>query len=104
MWQTLAKLFKFVFSDALVKSVVSAILKAAGLAGSFWVWIGTFFAKKAVKKAQEELDSSARVEKRENADEKRKEHHDQLIKENASEEELVSAEESILNGGRRPKP
>ena len=101
MWQTLANIFKSVLSDALIKSIVSAALKAAGLAGSFWVWIGTFFAKKAVKKAQEELDSSARVEKREDQDEKRAEHHDELIKENASEEKLIESELDLLNSGRR---
>lgn len=101
MWQTLAKAFKVFFTDYLVKSVVSAALKAAGIAGSFWVWLGTFFGKKAVKKAQEELDSKARVEIREDADEARKEHHDKLLKENGSETELVESELDILNGGRR---
>ena len=104
MWQKLVKALKPFVENALVKSVTSAILKALGLAGGFWTWIVGFFVGKAAKKAIKEAESAARVEDRENADEKRKEHHDQLIKENASEEELVSAEESILNGGRRPKP
>ncbi len=104
MWQKLVKALKPFVENALVKSVTSAILKALGLAGGFWTWIVGFFVGKAAKKAIKEAESAARVEDRENADEKRKEHHDQLIKENASEDELIESELDLLNGGRGRKP
>lgn len=104
MWQKLVKALKPFVENALVKSVTSAILKALGIAGGFWTWIVGFFVGKAAKKVVKEAESAARVEDRENADEKRKEHHDKLIKENASEDELIESELDLLNGGRGRKP
>ncbi len=101
MWQKLVKALKPFVENALVKSVTSAILKALGLAGGFWTWIVGFFVGKAAKKAVKEAESAARVEDRENADEKRAEHHDKLLKEGASEEDLIASETDMFNGGRK---
>ena len=112
MWQRIVKLLKPIITGEIKKQIVAAILKALGAAGSFWTWIVGFFVGKAAEKIVKEAESAARVEDRENADEVRKEKHDELMKEPISatdpvkqEQEIIQAELDAINGGRRrPKP
>lgn len=101
-WTKLVDSFSVLFNSYVKKYAVSFILKTIGVTGGIWSSIVSFVLTKIFSFYKSKADEAARIADQEKIDKKIDEKHQQQLKENAPESDLIESETDILNGGRKP--
>ena len=100
MWSKIAHVISVIVPQLIKTYLVPFVMGLMGLAGGIWTWIVGFVLSFAWKKAEEEIDSEARLADQTNTDEELNKKYQEDIKNGASETDLIKDETDILNGGR----
>lgn len=101
-WTKLVESLSALFNSYVKKYAVSFILKTIGVTGGIWTKIVSFVLTRVFIYAKKQADEAARLADQEKIDKKINEKHQEQIKTNAPESDLIESETDILNGGRKP--
>jgi hypothetical protein len=101
-WTKVVGLLNLAFNEYIKKYLVQFILKTIGASGGLWTTVVSFVLTKFYKYVKKEAESAAAIKDQEVVDRKLKEKHDQQLKVDTPESDLIQTEQDILNGGRKP--
>lgn len=98
-WKKLAG--KVVAAGPLAKKfLVFFILKAVGVTGGFWAWLVGLFVSKELKVIGKEIEKAAELADAKKIDEDNAKKYKEDLAKGATDEQKISDELDILNGGK----